>query len=81
MHLRRPAEALQAAAAAVELQPDEATHWMAKMDAHRVSGNISAAIADAKHVAELDSDLGKDLAAVLEELQRSHSRIHPPRRR
>lgn len=77
VELRRPQEALRAASAAVKLQPDEAMHWMAKMHAERASGNISAAISDAKHIAELDPDLGRDLPAVLEQLQRAHSTKHP----
>jgi hypothetical protein len=69
----RPSEALQAAEAAVLLQPDEPMHWIAKMNALRSSGNIAAAISDAKHIAELDPDLGRDLPEVLEKLQQSRT--------
>lgn len=80
LELLNPSEALQAATAAVLLQPDEPMHWMAKMNALRSSGNISEAINDAKHIAELDPDLGKDLPAVLEKLQSSRKSKGSPQR-
>jgi predicted Zn-dependent protease len=76
----RPSEALQAATAAVQLQPDEPMHWIAKMNALRSSGNIAAAISDAKHIAQLDPDLGRDLPEVLQKLQQSRS-AKPTRQR
>lgn len=80
LELRRPSEALEAATAAVQLQPDEPMHWIAKMNVLRSSGNISAAIQDAMHIATLDPDLGKDLPSVLAKLHKSRNTTSVKRR-
>ena len=82
LELRKPSDALKAATEAVLLQPEEPMHWIAKMNALRSSGDIAGAIKDAKHVAELDPDLGRNLPEVLEKLQKSKSApVHKQRAR
>lgn len=66
-----------AAMKAVEIDTQEPMCWMAKMHAERANGNIGAAIQDAKHVADLDPELGEDLPRVLHQLQEGPSYKQP----
>lgn len=69
LSIQDPRSALLAATKAVEIDAKEPMCWMAKMHAERANGNIGAAIQNAKHVADLDPELGKDLPRVLQQLQ------------
>eukprot|EP00892_Ulva_mutabilis_P005285 jgi/Ulvmu1/3128/UM015_0168.1 len=69
LRLKNRRSALLASIQAVKLDSREPMCWMAKMHAERANGNVGAAIEDAKHIAMLDPDLGRDLSSVLQQLQ------------
>jgi hypothetical protein len=72
--LRNGAAAVQAANQAIQLDPSEPMHFMARMNALQRIGKIDAAIADAEHISQLDRHLGRDLPQVLEQLRAEQRR-------